>query len=76
VALGGRFSSLEGDGVAKPLELVDQPAGLALGIAAALEPVLAKIVERLAGSEQVQITITRLWATATAALSGPRRRAI
>jgi hypothetical protein len=55
---------------------VDQPAGLALGIAAALEPVLAKIVERLAGSEQVQITITRLWATATAALSGPRRRAI
>src|SRR6266545_6180287 len=42
---------LEGDGIAELLELADQPAGFALGIAAALEVVLAKIVERLAGGK-------------------------
>jgi Domain of unknown function (DUF4277) len=76
VALGGGFSRLEGDGVAKLLELVDQSAGLALGIAAALEPVLAKIVERLAGGEHHPDHDHQAVGDRHGGLFGPRRRAI
>ena len=48
---GGGLGGSEGDGVAELFKLADQPAGLALGVAAALEEVLAKVVEWLPGGE-------------------------
>jgi hypothetical protein len=57
-------------------ELVDQTAGLALGVAAADEEVVAEVLEALPVLSRCQMRSSRLWATATAALLGPRRRAI
>jgi len=66
----------DSDGEPELFELGHEATGLAVGIATTLEVVVTEVLEHLAGAEECQITSTRLWATATAALFGPRRRAI
>jgi hypothetical protein len=61
---------------AELLELGDEAAGLAFWVAAALEVVVAEVMEALARGELVPDEVAELCATATAALFGPRRLAI
>jgi hypothetical protein len=65
----------EGDGVAQLLELLDEPELVALGIAAADNPVTAEVLVVAAAGEQVPGDDRIEWPTATAAFFLPMRRA-
>jgi hypothetical protein len=62
----------QGDGIAELFELVDQTAGLALGVTAANEEVVGQVLVALPVLSRCQMRSSRLWATATAA-GGPTR---